>query len=120
MIHYLLDTYDGPLVLSQRIDSWVIAAPCRALEVFSGTIPPDCLANARRISTNDAVSILGDCSVPLWSDDEIRGPLDASTIQNHVISKPDFSPCRILHEPGAGAARPVRRVSRRRFRPFML
>jgi hypothetical protein len=74
MKHYVLETYHGPLVITQRRFDWIISSPYRPPEVFDGIIPANCLINARQVSTGEATRLLGDCSLPLWCRPGIEHP----------------------------------------------
>lgn len=66
MRHFLVDTYHGPLVFTQRSSDWIISSPYRPPEIFDGTVPADCLTHSREISTAEATRILGDALPRPW------------------------------------------------------
>lgn len=59
-MHYLVDTYHGPLVVADCGDRWIVASPTRRPEIFDGRIPADRLRHARPITADRAREIVGD------------------------------------------------------------
>lgn len=59
MTHYRVDTYHGPLVLTDCGDRWIVASPFRPPEVYDGSIPADCLTHAVAIEAEEARSLVG-------------------------------------------------------------
>ena len=58
MKHFQLDTYHGPVVLTQRATSWEIRSSALGPEVYPGEIPFWCRARAREISAVEAEELL--------------------------------------------------------------
>ncbi len=71
MQHYVLDTYHGPLIVSQRQADWIIRSPFRPPEIFDGTIPPSCLSNARPASDEEVMRLLGAYAAPLLQPSQL-------------------------------------------------
>jgi hypothetical protein len=68
MRHFLVETYHGPLIFTERQSSWIIESPCRPPEVYRGAIPMDCLRNAVEIKEEQALRILGGNAPTYWHD----------------------------------------------------
>lgn|GEM_PF-4205633 len=60
MKQYRLDTYHGPVVLTQRATSWEIRSSALAPEEYPGEIPFWCRTRAREISAAAAEELLAE------------------------------------------------------------
>ena len=59
MQFYLAATYHGPLVYGQGTGFWIVASPYRPAELYAGSLPVACLANADPVDQDTARSVLG-------------------------------------------------------------
>jgi len=56
--HYLVETYHGPMLLSDYESSWTVISPCGTPENFSGQLPFECLRHAREIPYEEATRLI--------------------------------------------------------------
>jgi hypothetical protein len=52
--HFLIETYHGPMLLSEDESSWTVTSPCGLPETYPGRIPAECLVHARQVRPEDA------------------------------------------------------------------